>query len=108
MSTPNDAPQEHQTFTARATLVAIGIKVRQIGLLKPIFQKVRIAQKTVKFSPAEKLVDALITILAGAQGWWRPISGSAQIRDSSRPLAAQVVPNNRSSRTPWMPALQRT
>jgi hypothetical protein len=56
MSTPNDAHQEHRTFTARATLVAIGIKVRQIGLLKPIFQKVRIAQKTVKFSPAEKLV----------------------------------------------------
>ena len=68
MSTPNDAPQEHQTFTARATLVAIGIKVRQIGLLQPIFQKVRIAQKTVKFSPAEKLMDALITILAGAHG----------------------------------------
>jgi hypothetical protein len=68
MSTPNDAHQEHRTFTARATLVAIGIKVRQIGLLKPIFQKVRIAQKTVKFSPAEKLVDALITILAGAHG----------------------------------------
>jgi len=44
------------------------LKVRQIGLLKPIFQKVRIAQKTVKFSPAEKLVDALITILAGAHG----------------------------------------
>jgi hypothetical protein len=38
MSTPNDAHQEHRTFTARATLVAIGIKVRQIGLLKPIFQ----------------------------------------------------------------------
>jgi hypothetical protein len=25
MSTPNDAHQEHRTFTARATLVAIGI-----------------------------------------------------------------------------------
>ena len=68
MSMPNDASQEHHTFTARATLVAIGIKVRRRSLLQPIFQKVRIAQKTVKFSPAEKLVDALITILAGAHG----------------------------------------
>ena len=68
MSVLNDASQVHQTFTARATLVAIGIKVQQLGLLQPIFQKVRIAQKTVKFSPAEKLVEALITILAGAHG----------------------------------------
>jgi len=68
MSRLNDASQEHQTFTARATLVAIGIKIQRLGLLQPIFQKVRIAQKTVKFSPAEKLVDALITLLAGAHG----------------------------------------
>jgi len=33
-----------------------------------IFQKVRTVQKTVKFSPTAKLVDALITILAGAHG----------------------------------------
>jgi hypothetical protein len=68
MSMLTDDSQEHRTFTARATLVAIGIKVRRLGLLQPIFQKVRIAQKTVKFSPAEKLVDALVTLLAGAHG----------------------------------------
>jgi len=44
------------------------LKVRRLGLLQPIFQKVRTAQKTVKFSPAEKLVDALITLLVGAHG----------------------------------------
>ncbi len=59
---------EQHTFTARAPLVAIGIKIRRIGLLRPLFQKVRIAQKKVKFSPTEKLVDALIAILAGAHG----------------------------------------
>lgn len=59
---------EQRTFTARAPLVAIGIKIRHSGLLQPIFQKVRIAQKKVKFSPTEKLVDALIAILAGAHG----------------------------------------
>lgn len=60
--------QEKRQFTPRATLVAIGIQLRRLRLLEPIFQKVRIAQKTVKFSPAEKLTDALITILAGAHG----------------------------------------
>jgi len=59
---------EQRTFTARAPLVAIGIKVHRSGLLQPIFQKVRIAQKKVKFSPTEKLVDALIAMLAGAHG----------------------------------------
>ena len=59
---------EQRTFTARAALVAIGVKIHRSGLLQPIFQKVHIAQKKVKFSPAEKLVDALIAILAGAHG----------------------------------------
>ncbi|MGC8947692.1 MAG: transposase, partial [Anaerolineae bacterium] len=48
--------------------MAIGLHLRRLRLLEPIFQKVRIAQKTVKFSPVEKLIDALITILAGAHG----------------------------------------
>lgn len=60
--------QEKRQFIPRATLVAIGIQLRRLRLLEPISQKVRIAQKTVKFSPAEKLTDALITILAGAHG----------------------------------------
>jgi len=42
MSRFNHASQEHQTFTARATRVAIGIKIQRPGLLQPIFQKVRI------------------------------------------------------------------
>ncbi|MEM3433176.1 MAG: hypothetical protein QXP27_03260 [Candidatus Methanomethyliaceae archaeon] len=59
---------ESSQFTPRATLVAIGTYLRRLRLLEPISQKVRIAQKTVKFSPLEKLTDALITILAGAHG----------------------------------------
>ncbi len=55
-------------FHRSGPLVAIGIQVRRLHLLQPIFEKVQIAQKTVKFSPTEKLVDALITILAGARG----------------------------------------
>lgn len=55
-------------FSSRASLAAIGIKIGQRKLFEPIAERVKIAQKTVKFSPIEKLQDAFIAILAGAQG----------------------------------------
>src|SRR5688572_15427843 len=55
-------------FSPRATLAAIGLKLRMMGLLSPIKEKVKIAQKTIKHEPIEKLQDALITILASAHG----------------------------------------
>jgi len=55
-------------FSSHASLAALGRKVNQLKLFAPITQKVKIAQKTVKYSPAEKLMDAFITLLAGAQG----------------------------------------
>jgi hypothetical protein len=60
--------QEQQRYTSRATLVALGMKVRQSGILQLIAERVEIAQKAVKYRPMDKLVDALITILAGARG----------------------------------------
>jgi len=53
-------------FTARGTLVAIGPKVR--GIFRPVMEKVQIPQKVVRYIPGEKLLDGLITILAGARG----------------------------------------
>lgn len=55
-------------FSSHASLAALGRKVNQGKVFEPIAQKVKIAQKTVKYSPAEKLLDALITLLAGGQG----------------------------------------
>jgi hypothetical protein len=55
-------------YSPRAILVAIGTKVRALKLLQPIEELVRIRQKAVKYSPVQKLIDALITILAGAHG----------------------------------------
>lgn len=55
-------------FTVRVTLVGIGLKVQAMGILCPISERVKIAQKTIKYTPTEKLVDALITILSGAKG----------------------------------------
>jgi hypothetical protein len=58
--------QKH--YSPRAILVAIGTNIRRLELLQPIEELVRIKQKTVKYSPVQKLMDALIAILAGAHG----------------------------------------
>src|SRR3989442_14484446 len=55
-------------FTGCATLAAIGIKLRELEVFQPIKQSVQIAQKTIKDSPADKLYDAFISLLAGAHG----------------------------------------
>jgi hypothetical protein len=52
-------------FSSHASLAALGRKVNQLKVFAPIVQKVQIAQKTVKYSPVEKLMDAFITLLAG-------------------------------------------
>jgi len=44
------------------------VKLRQLDLFEPIRKQVRIAQKTVKHSPIDKLYDAFIAMLAGAHG----------------------------------------
>src|SRR5437867_428087 len=51
-----------------ASLAAIGAQLQSLDLFGPLRQTVQIAQKTVQFTPADKLYDALITILAGAHG----------------------------------------
>jgi hypothetical protein len=55
-------------FTPCASLAAIGVKLRQLDLFAPIRQQVRIAQKTVKHTPIDKLSDAFLAMLAGAHG----------------------------------------
>jgi len=55
-------------FSARATLAALGVKVRQLQLFEPINREVKIAQKVVRYTPTEKLLDGYIAILAGAHG----------------------------------------
>ena len=55
-------------FSPRASLAAIGLKVRQLDLFGAIREGVLIAQKTVKYTPIDKLYDGFIAILAGAHG----------------------------------------
>ena len=54
--------------TPHASLAALGIKLRQVDLLAPLREGVKIAQKCVKYTPFEKLCDCFIGILAGAHG----------------------------------------
>lgn len=54
--------------TPRATLVALGLKVQQLDLFGPLREQVHIKQKTVRYTPIDKLYDAFIAILAGAHG----------------------------------------
>src|SRR5213595_431293 len=55
-------------FSPTASLAAIGVKLRQLDLFGPIRTQVQIGQRTVKHTPADKLYDAFISLLAGAHG----------------------------------------
>ncbi len=49
-------------------LAAIGATLQQLDLFGPIRTQVQIKQKTVKYTPIDKLIDAFISLLAGAHG----------------------------------------
>jgi hypothetical protein len=54
--------------TGHASLAVLGVKLRELDLFCPIRERVRIAQKTVRHTPADKLYDAFVALLAGAHG----------------------------------------
>jgi hypothetical protein len=66
--TKSTTKQKQHHYTPRAPLVALGMKFHQLGIFRPIAERVRITQKEVKYTPVEKLLDALMAILAGAHG----------------------------------------
>jgi NaMN:DMB phosphoribosyltransferase len=55
-------------FSPRASLAALGLRLRRLGLLEAITAAVKVPQKTVRHTPAEKLYDAFLAILSGAHG----------------------------------------
>lgn len=55
-------------FTPRATLLALGVRIERLGILKTLDQHLNIQQKVITDSPLDKVTDALITILAGGEG----------------------------------------
>jgi hypothetical protein len=57
-----------QTSSPHASLAVIGLKLEELKLFDPIAKGVKIGQKTVRFTPVEKLYQAFVGLLAGAQG----------------------------------------
>lgn len=55
-------------FSARASLVAYGARFQQLGIWQAVRRRVKIKQKTRQHTPLEKLLDALINILADGAG----------------------------------------
>jgi hypothetical protein len=57
MPTMNQSTTCHlvRQSTPHATLVALGLKVQQLDLFGPIRQQVHIKQKTVRYTPVDKL-----------------------------------------------------
>lgn len=55
-------------YSPRATLCAIGIKLRSLKFFDTIAEHLQIRQKTIHHTPIEKLTDAFIAILSGAHG----------------------------------------
>ena len=55
-------------FSPRASLAALGLRLRRLGLFEALAAHLHVPQKTVRHTPAEKLYDAFLAILAGAHG----------------------------------------
>jgi hypothetical protein len=65
---PSAGASSVERSTAHASLAALGVHLRQLDLFGPIHEQVRIPQKTVRYTPTDKLYDAFIALLAGAHG----------------------------------------
>lgn len=55
-------------FSARASLGAVGRHMRQKGMWDAVERHVHIKQKVIEHTPTDKLLDALINMLAGGHG----------------------------------------
>jgi hypothetical protein len=55
-------------FSAHTSLVALCTRIKARGLFAPLAELVKIKQKTVKYSPADKLWHVFVAVLAGAHG----------------------------------------
>jgi hypothetical protein len=80
----------------------------QLKLFDPIRTLVQIKQKTIKYTPVEKLSDAFISLMAGAHGLVEintRLRTDPALRDP--PLAGVRVPSNQWYKRRWMPVPQK-
>ena len=57
-----------RTFSARAGLIVVGLRIQALGIWKIIEDKVHIQQKVIQYRPIDKLLDGFMMILAGGRG----------------------------------------
>ncbi len=55
-------------FSARASLMVVGLRMRAMGIWKVVEEKVHIHQKSIRYRPLDKLLDGFIMMLAGGRG----------------------------------------
>ena len=55
-------------FTSYGALVGLGVEIERRDILAPITNRMKIKQKVIRDTPVEKITDALISILSGANG----------------------------------------
>lgn len=55
-------------FSARASLVAVGLHFQRMGIWSVVGEHVHIRQKVLRYTPLDKLLDCLLNILAGGHG----------------------------------------
>lgn len=55
-------------FSARASLMVVGLRMRAMGIWQVVEAKVQIKQKVLRYRPIDKLLDSFILILAGGRG----------------------------------------
>ena len=61
-------------FSARASLMVVGLRMRAMGIWKVVEEKVQIKQKVIRYRPIDKLLDGFM-MLAGGRGITRSIRG---------------------------------
>jgi hypothetical protein len=59
---------EQVEFSARASLVMVGVQFRRLNIWAIVEEHVKIKQKVLVHTPLDKLLDCLINILAGGTG----------------------------------------
>jgi hypothetical protein len=60
-------PERTWHDSGHASLCALGAYLRQRGCFDPLVERVRIKQKTLKYTPAQKLLLLLVALLGGAK-----------------------------------------
>lgn len=60
--------EQQVEYSARASLVTIGMQFRRLSIWTTVGEHVTITQKVLKHTPLDKLLDCLINILAGGTG----------------------------------------